>query len=355
MERPSAWINGIGIICAQDTADPGFLPEVKEYTADFLSAINTDYKQFINPIAGRRMSRLIKMGITSARLALLDAHCEMPDAIITGTGLGSVEDTEKLLAEITADQNILNPTPFIQSTYNTISSQVAINLKCNNYNSTYVHRGFSFESALQDGLMQIEDGSAGNILAGGIDEMTLIHLNIIRRLKHWKTKPVSNLSLLDYSSPGALAGEGAAFFSVGKERSSNSYCAIRRVRTLYKPAGTAVTIDWIKDTLNDAGILPANIDLVIMGYNGDKEFDEIYNTVYNEVFPDISKAWFKHLSGEYYTAMGVALWLGANILKRQVIPQGVRLNEIPVSSVKNVVIYNQYRNESHSLILLSSE
>jgi len=355
MERPAAWINGIGIICAQDTSGPGFLSEIKENTTDFLSVINPDYKQFINPIAGRRMSRLIKMGITSARMALLDAQCEMPDAIITGTGLGSVEDTEKLLAEITADQNILNPTPFIQSTYNTISSQVAINLKCNNYNSTYVHRAFSFESALQDGLMQIEDGSAENILAGGIDEMTLIHLNIIRRLKHWKTEPVSNLALLEYNTPGALAGEGAAFFVAGSERNQNTYCAIRRVRTLYKPESIVACTDWINNTLQDAGILPGNIDLVILGYNGDREFDDIYNTVYSELFPGKPAAWFKHLSGEYYTAMGVALWLGANILKRQVIPAGVRFNDIAVSSIRNIVIYNQYRNEGHSLILLSSE
>ena len=355
MNRPAAWINGIGIITAQETSVPGFLDEIREYTTDFLSAINPDYKQFINPIAGRRMSRLIKMGITSARMALLDAHCEMPDAIITGTGLGSVEDTEKLLAEITADQNILNPTPFIQSTYNTISSQVAINLKCNNYNSTYVHRGFSFESALQDGLMQIEDGSAGNILAGGIDEMTLIHLNIIRRLKYWKTEPVSNLSLLDYSSPGALAGEGAAFFVAGRERNENTYCSIRRVDTIYKPESISSVEERISESLKNAGLVPSDIDLLIMGYNGDRQFDEIYNTIYADFFPGKPVAWFKHLCGEYYTAMGVALWLGANILKRQVVPAGVKFNDIPVSRLGNIVIYNQYRNESHSLILLSSE
>ena len=145
------------MISPQKTAETReFLPEAVEYTTDYLRCIEPVYRTYIDPIQSRRMSRLIKMGIASAKISLADAGCVMPDAIITGTGLGSVEDTEKILGEITRDENFLNPTPFIQSTYNTISSQVAIQLKCHNYNSTYVHRTFSFESGLIDGLMQIE-------------------------------------------------------------------------------------------------------------------------------------------------------------------------------------------------------
>ncbi len=46
---------------------------------------------------------------------------------------------------------------------------------------TYVHRGLSFESALLDAMMKIEEGSE-NILVGAIDEMTETSYIIQQRL-----------------------------------------------------------------------------------------------------------------------------------------------------------------------------
>jgi len=39
-------------------------------------------------------------------------------------------------------------------------------MKCHDYNFTYVHRGFSFESTLQDALMQFEEGNQEEIPSG---------------------------------------------------------------------------------------------------------------------------------------------------------------------------------------------
>ena len=109
-----AYINGIGLISPQRTAETKeFLKEIMEYNADYLRCVEPGYKTFIDPIQSRRMSRLIKMGITAAKMSVADAELAMPDAIITGTGLGSVEDTEKILGDITNEERLLNPTPFI--------------------------------------------------------------------------------------------------------------------------------------------------------------------------------------------------------------------------------------------------
>ena len=335
-----AYINGIGVITSQDTSN-GIPAVVGEITADYLKCLEPDYKQYINPIAARRMSRLIKMGITAARQALTDAGLEMPDAVITGTGLGSVEDTEKLLKEMHSATSILNPTPFIQSTYNTISSQIAINLKCHNYNSTYVHRAVSFESALQDGLMQLDEGMANDILAGGIDELTPNHLHIIRKLGHWKREPASNLHLTGHGAPGALAGEGAAFVVAGTEKGANCYCRIEGLETFYH---------FTEEKFRDK----QDVDLLLMGYNGDPEFDGIYDRVSEELFPGTPVALFKHISGEYYTASGIGLWLAANVLKRQEIPSHALLRGTLEKPVRKVLLYNQYRDESHALFTLSA-
>jgi 3-oxoacyl-[acyl-carrier-protein] synthase II len=349
----STFINGIGIISPQKTAETtDFLPEIMEYTADYLKCIEPNYRNYIDPLLARRLSRLIKMGITSARMCLTDAGVEMPDAIITGTGLGSVEDTEKILTTIHDDTIPLNPTPFMQSTYNTISSQIAINLKCHGYNSTYVHRSFSFESGLIDAMLQLEEKSAVNILAGGIDEMTLSHLALIRLPGGLKTKPVNNLELLRYETPGALAGEGSGYFLLSSERSSTTYARIAAVTGLYRPGGQGELNAAIEKFLVVAGYKTGDVDLYLPGLSGDKEADNIYYRVADSLFAGGNLGWYKHLCGEYHTATSFALWLAANILKRKAVPPVVLLKNNPEAPVRNILIHNHYRNTNHSLILV---
>ena len=350
-----AWINGIGLISPQRTAETKeFLTEVMEYNTDYLKCIEPVYRTYIDPLQSRRMSRLIKMGIASAKMSMADAGCEMPDAIITGTGLGSVEDTEKILGELTKEEKFLNPTPFIQSTYNTISSQVAIQLKCHNYNSTYVHRTFSFESGLIDGLMLIEEKTAGNVLIGAIDEMTLNHLHITRRNGQWKNEPVNNLSLLATKTPGALAGEGAAFFVIGAEKNESSYCELLEAATCINLHGSFKPDKFLPDFLGRHKLSPDDIDLVILGVNGDCDQDPMYFRFADLYFQGKPLAWFKHLCGEYHTAAGFGLYVAANILKNQVCPEIVKLSPTSPERLKNILIYNHFRNVNHSFLLLKS-
>lgn len=349
-----AYINGIGIISPQKTADAhDFLTEIIEHNTDYLKCLEPDYKKILDPLLARRISRLIKMGITSAKFCLDQAGIPMPGAIITGTGLGSIEDTEKILGTIHLDQIPLNPTPFIQSTYNTISSQIAINLKCSGYNSTYVHRSFSFESGLLDALMQLEEKCAISVLVGGIDEMSMDHLSLIRRLGHWKMGPENSLEILKSQTKGALAGEGSGYFILSPEKNERSYCRILEVKTIYKPNSTSEVQKEIKNILTDNGLWVDDVDIFLTGINGDKEFDPLYYTLAENLFPDKTLAYFKHLCGEYHTSTAFALWVAANILKRQMIPPVLSLKQKGQSKIRNILIYNQYRNVHHSLILVA--
>jgi len=350
-----AFINGIGLISPQKTTEPGaFLSEVIEHNSDYLKCIDPDYKAFIDPLAARRMSRLIKMGITSAKLCLTEAGIVMPDAIITGTGLGSVEDTEKILNNILNNEQLLNPTPFIQSTYNTISSQIAINLKCHNYNSTYVHRTFSFESCLLDAMMQIEEKTARDVLVGGIDEMTMNHLKIIRRLRHFKMMPESNLNLLKYESPGAFAGEGSGYFLLSSEKNEKTYSRISAVKTFYKPDGLEDIESRITDFLASMNLKIQDIDIFLSGLNGNKGADTIYYHLSEYLFQNKPFAYFKHLCGEYHTATSFALWIAANCIHSQSYPEILRVNKIKPQQIRKVLIYNHYNGINHSLILVSA-
>ena len=140
-------------------------------------SIEPDYKDYFPPMVARRLGRLLKRAVVTARHAL---NGIMPDAIITGTGLGCIENTERFLTSMLEnDEEYLQPTYFMQSTHNTIGSQVALQLQCHGYNSTYSHRGTSFDSGLLDAITQMRQGRIRNALVGGQDEMTPAYFEML--------------------------------------------------------------------------------------------------------------------------------------------------------------------------------
>jgi hypothetical protein len=109
--------------------------------------------------------------------------------------------------------------------------------------------------------------------------------------------------------------------------------------------------NYIKTFLSDNKISLNEIDLVVLGNNGDVEFDVYFNQVSN-LFNITPQAYYKHLSGEFYTASGFGLWMTLNMLKLQSIPADVKMNSIEKENYKTVLLYNQYRGKDHSLTLL---
>jgi len=353
-----AFIRGVGNISPQYTYNNAFFLEevVPHYSIRLLSR-EPDYKEYIKPIQLRRMSRVLKMGVTAAAICLRDAEVETPDAIITATGLGMMEDSEKFLTSILDKrERFVNPTSFIQSTHNTVGAYIAVLLKCNKYNFTYVHNFLSFESALTDTLMRLEELPSERILVGGIDGLAEEYFKITDSVGFWKKEPVENLNLLRYDSPGTLAGEGVAFFLLTKRPDPGNYALIRGVRAMYKPGDPKDIQEKIDHFLDKNKLDVRDIDLVLLGLNGDAEHDGIYHWLQENYFQENSQAYFKHLCGEHYVASSFALWLAAKALKHQRIPQAIVLKDkgTPGKSIRNILIYNQNKNITHSLMLVSS-
>ncbi|MEI6766135.1 MAG: beta-ketoacyl synthase chain length factor [Bacteroidota bacterium] len=349
-----AYIKGIGCISPQETFSNGRLPaEMKIYPGPLMKCVEPAYKEYINPIAIRRLSRIIRSGITAAIISSREAGVQNPDAIITGTGMGCTEDTEKFLTTmLDNNETLLNPTNFIQSTYNTISAQIAITLKCTAYNSTYVHRGFSFESALLDGMYLIEEQEAGNILIGGIDEITEQHYAITSLNNLWKKERIDSAAMLNSQTAGTLPGEGAVFITLGHEPSSNGYPGLYEPYMFYKPKDAAVITKHITTYLNRCGLNISDVDLILLGNNGDVNDDAVYQTLSDGLFKDTVTGFFKHLCGEYHTASAFAVWLGANIIREGSVPSYVLKGSVSPFKPKRILIYNHYRNANHSVMLL---
>jgi 3-oxoacyl-[acyl-carrier-protein] synthase II len=335
--------------------NPAFLDEPAEYRNSRLTSIEPDYSEAIDPRSIRRMSRIIKMSVASALACLKDAGIADPDAIVTGTAYGCLEDTGIFLSNIIQEnEEPVTPVAFVQSTHNTIGAQMALLIKCSRYNNTFVSGGASFENALLDGLMLLAENNAANILVGGMDEITDMSHAVLSRLGLYKRRPVSNLDLFNENSKGTINGEGAAFFLLRNTSSPNDLACIDAVATFYKPEAITELRRLIGSFLESGSINYPDIDLLILGNNGDPKNDEIYSQLQQSVFKGIPSINYKHLCGEYPTSTSFAAWLAANIIRQNNIPAILDHGKIPKEKINKILIYNHYQNIYQSLMLISS-
>lgn len=319
----------------------------RAYKGDRLICVEPDYATYIDAKLIRRMSRLIKMGAYAAMECLAQAGETMPGAIITGTAYGCLEDTDHFLTRMVEfNETLLSPTAFIQSTHNTVGAQIALMLKCHQYNNTYVHRGSSFESALMDAWSLMEEGSAESVLLGGLDEIIEKSHAILKRFGLYKTT-ASSEQLLNSDSPGTMAGEGAAFFLLQKNASSNDLAKLVGFKSFYKYKGDMASA--ITEFLKAHQTNPEDIDLVMMGKNGDARYDGLYDKLSQSIFKDVPTINFKQYCGEYPTAGSFGLWLASQILASGHIP-GLKVQNPP----RKILMYNNYQQQYPALYLLSA-
>ena len=138
-----------------------------------LGVEDPDFREVISPMEARRMGRLLKRAVWCSSKALQEAGISMPDAVITATDYGCMENSEAFLQGVLhPEEGAMSPTKFMQSTHNTIGSLIAIRLGCHGYNATYSHTGCSLNSALEDAMMQLQLGDIESALVGWYDERT---------------------------------------------------------------------------------------------------------------------------------------------------------------------------------------
>ncbi|HTL08153.1 MAG TPA: beta-ketoacyl synthase chain length factor [Chitinophagaceae bacterium] len=352
-----AFIRATGNISPQKTF--GYLlpgapsPAMLVQKGNRLSCTEPDYLQYIDAKFIRRMSRIIKMGTAAAMECLQQAGVKNPDAIVMGTAYGCLEDTGIFLKKmVEQNEEMLTPTAFIQSTHNTIGAQIALLLQCHQYNNTFVHRGFSFESALLDALMLLEEGTANAVLAGAADEITDYSHAILSRFGLYKPSSVNNAALFTSPSKGSIAGEGAAFFLLSNQQGESDLARLDALTTVYKPVNAAEVKEAIVQLLQQQQLSIADIDLVITGRNGDSRGDKWYQALNEDLLSASPQATYKQLCGEYPTSTAFALWLAAVSLHQQAVPS---MAAAPATGpLRRILIYNHYEQLHHSIMLVSA-
>ncbi len=213
------------------------------------SLIEPDYKEFIQPMMIRRMSKATKMSIACAFKCLQDFEELKLDAIIVGTGLGSVADTERFLKVSTSkEQRVLPPTSFIQSGHNTIAGQIALLLKNDSYNMTHVQQALSFEHTLLDSVLSISEGKQ-MVLAGAVDEYSPLLSELADRFQ-LQTDSIKQLN------------QGAGFFLLGPDR-SKAVAEVISVRISQFDDLKETILSFLKE--NNLGFV--DIEMGFIGYN----------------------------------------------------------------------------------------
>lgn len=183
-----------------------FIPHKRLYISDasYICSDEPDYKEVITDAnLRRRMGRLLKMAVLCGLKSLDGVPSERVAGIITSTGAGFMKDTISFGSSIfDREETLLNPSPFMQSTFNTASGYIALIRKIHAYNTTYVQRADGFAASLVDAAMLLDDAGKGEVaLVGAFDEVTP-EVDVIRQ----------RLGLYRVGDGFLPLGEGAAAF-----------------------------------------------------------------------------------------------------------------------------------------------
>jgi len=339
------YISGIGAVNAGLPFKNENLSGGESQEFSVIRCVEPDYKKYIDPKFSRRLSRIIKMGLYAARMALSDADISVPDGIITGTSLGCLVDTGKFLRSmIEENESLSSPSAFIQSTHNSISSQIAIAVSCNGYNSTYTNRGFSFESALIDAVLQLEENSRAGFLIGASDEITDEFLDIL------KNPGFAEYSGYNYDNNFRQLfsfGEGTAYFYLSGEKTGGSFCRITSVKTFFTPDGPNDPVKILNDASAIHGVDLHDIDLVLSGGSDPADASAI-----SKRFSGAGVVMYKKYCGEYLTSVSYALWLSCIIFRNGI--DKVIIDAGKASTPEKILIFNSFENKYISLVTVEN-
>jgi 3-oxoacyl-[acyl-carrier-protein] synthase I len=259
----------------------------------------------LTPNQRRRFGRLVQMSLIAARRS----HAPDPSqrlAVAIGTGLGCLEDAGIFLENlISKDEREPMPARFPNSVHNAPAAQIAIDQDARAMNSAPTMGEISFESALWQGMRQLEVGEADCALVGAVDELNKYPLAIGSRWGLWNEK--------------TIPGEGVMIASV--TRAENSVTPLARVTAVRlgrwrKPFDAERETDWIA-----AAVDLKNVRIVLSGARGWPDLDENYSAVVAALSTrsgrKLEHQTYKQLCGEFHSASAFGFSVAVNLVREK--------------------------------------
>ncbi len=322
------FVNSVAQVSCQKPLSDEWFDMPRRYTEKYVRSQEPDAKEILSAGEARRMGRLLKRAVCTSFRVLKESGISNPDAIVTGTGMGCMENSEKFLMDMSRfGEGCLKPTLFMQSTHNTISSLIAIIFKCHGYNNTYSHKGISFESALLDSWLQIKSGMMKNALVGSHDEATPFMSKIME-----STHP--EYSMISEASVSAVL--------TGETLSSN-LCELSEVGIYYRPE-----LSEIASQLEES-------DYLIVGTNGNDLNDIHYRKILEKLNNRPVILQYRNIFGDNFSSSALGFYTGVKILEQQRIPSHLYFDSADRSEterIENVTILNHSDGSAWSVIKL---
>lgn len=274
-------------ISMQQPLSEAWMTAPVEHTEPYVRSLDPNFRDWLNPLESRRMGKILKRALVTAQKVMHDSGVQQPDAVITGTGLGCIENTELFLDQLCREgEEMLKPTYFMQSTHNTISSLISIHDHLHGYNTTYSHKSVSFDSALLDAFTQLRLGDIQTALVTGNDEMTPSYFNILQRAGY-------------VGQPGQVAAGETSVAMMLTTDPADALCEIEEV---------SMSVRGVQQPLAPA-------DLLVLGTNGVPQNDQLYREVAQHM-PGVETFEYKRLFGESYTVSGLGVYAAAHLLSQ---------------------------------------
>lgn len=328
-------------ISLQQPLCEAWMSEPNVYDVSYARAIDPDFKQWLTPVESRRLGKILKRAWITAQSLARKTGVEHPDAILVGTGLGCMENTERFLEALCRDgESLLSPTHFMQSTHNTIASLLALRSHTHGYNITYSHKDVSFDLALQDAWIQFRMGKIRTALVGGYDELTPSYFTLLERIGY-----------MGGSLPGT-GSEAAAALLLSTE-ADQGLCELASMRMLYRP--TEQELDkTLHELLAEAHLSPEALTAVMTGISGREAHDVPYHRFTQQMLPGVPTLRYKQWFGISYTASAYAVYAAAHCLDKGFIPEGMYYgNTAPrTGRPQALLLLNQSEGKQYSLIIL---
>lgn len=322
MERRVYYISGASTISHQDTfGKNGFSGSIGKLDPNAVLA-SPDYKEFIDAGLLRRMSKILRMSVACSKDCIRQAAIDQPDAIVVGTGLGCLQDTEKFLSTSLTVEGLLPPTSFIQSTHNTMAGQISLSLGNHGYNMTHTQNTLSFEHALLDAMLLLNEGE-DNILIGAADEYIEILSGITNHLGYAPASPLTS---------------GASFFIVSNQKIDETVACIKDCEPIAFVKNMKAAVQQF---LNINSLKISDVDRILFAAPGGGAITEqIKLLIEGGIDPDKCIDYLS-LCGVYPTASAFALNYATDLIRHD-------------KSVKNILVLNSLRKENLGLTLVQA-
>ncbi len=132
--------------------------------------------RFVKPLKRRKLSRLSRLAVTAAGLALEDAGLAKPDpdcGVVLGTAFGSTSQSELFYLDMLKVGAVKgNPGLFPETVPNSPAGQVSLAFGMRGPSTTICQQSLSSELGLMTAFDLIADGKAQQVMVIGVEEMS---------------------------------------------------------------------------------------------------------------------------------------------------------------------------------------